>query len=301
MKSFGVRICVAALSLLCVSFSAAESQAAGPVSAQLAVTQVHTALSDASAGFHRWGGYGRRHGGFGYGGFGYSGYGSGRGWGGYSGYAYARPTIYAYPSYSYASYRYPRYYSGYSYASPYRSSGCCCATYQPAVYSISSYSYASPPVVYSAPINYSGVSYGSPAAYSIPTYNVPNYGNSTYSVPAYSAPAYPAPAYNNPVYSSPSVISPAPAPAPYPSAGVYSVPSISTPVYPAPPSEISSPSVRRAPVAARTLPGSSHFLANQLAVYSYSGTSHAANAPTIEAVYSGANPVAMRVSHGLVW
>ncbi len=222
MKTFGVRMGMAVLSLLSLGGFGTESHAAGPASAQLAVTQIQSTLTEASVGWHRWG---RRCCGYGYG---YGGWGYGGGWGGYyggyrgyyGGYSYARPAIYTNPGYYYSSYSTPTYYSGYSY-SPYQSACGCgysASSYQP-VYSVSSYSYPSQPAVY-------GSVYSTPTVYGASTYG---YGTPTYT-PSTTSPS---------VISSPSTV--------YPSTNTYTAP-VSAP-YPAPPVEYSQPSAKRSPVA----------------------------------------------------
>lgn len=204
MKTFGVRVCMAALSLVNLGLFVSESQAAGPAATQQAVTQIQSRLSEASvSGWRHWGcrGCGYR---YGYGGYGYGGYGYG-GWGGYrsygygyaypsygyyGGYSYARPVIYSSPSYSYSS---PVYYSGYNYSSPYQSACGCGNSYAvntPVSYSVSSYAYPAQPSAYGT-VNSVQPYYGttSPTPISSPTPIAPSTATPTSLTPA----PYPAP------------------------------------------------------------------------------------------------------------
>lgn len=213
MKTFGVRFCVGVFSLLGLVWTNSESQASGPVTAQQAVVQVQSAVTDASVGWRCW----RCRRGYGWGGYGY----------GYGGYAYGGYySGYRYPAY----YARPRYYSAYSYAAPYQASCCGYTSYQPAVYGYSTYSYVPQQVVYS------------PSVYSTPSYYAPTYSSPTYSAPVYSTPTYYGTSYGSPVYAPSSTT-----PAVYQAPTSYAAPAPAP--YPAPPADYTQPSAYRGPVA----------------------------------------------------
>lgn len=315
MKTLGVRFCIAAFAIAAISLTGKDSQAAGPAAAQQLVTQAQSALTEASVGWHRWGGYYGGWGGYrgygwgggyrgygwgGYRGYGWGGYGYGYpayGWrsygygypyygggyyGGYGGWGYSRPVVYSYPSYSY--YQTPVYYSNYSYSSPYQSSyGCGC----------SSYGY------YGA--NTSTSPYSSTVVYSTPTYTAPTYTTSTYSTPTYSttqsygtssSDSTYVPTYSTPTYSTPTVT--------YPRSTTITVP-VAAP-YPAPPMEYSQPAESK-PVAAvpvqnmyATLP-----TAVTYSIVSYpTPNQHAAYMPGTYQ-YSSVSQVSLPVGYRTVW
>ena len=168
MRSMSVRGCLAILSLLSLALFVTEVQASGPNVAQQAAVQAQSALTDASIGWHRWGGGwggGWGHRGWGWGGgwgggWGYRGLGWGGGWGyggfgypayGYAGYGFVRPVIYTYPAYTYVRYRAPRYCCGYTYTLP---TSCCSndTIYTPTTYTytVAGTTYPAQPVAYTS-------------------------------------------------------------------------------------------------------------------------------------------------------